>query len=185
MKIFENMRVYAWCEFVVWIILISVTVLGVRYYHYKTHKQTKNYQIFIEDADGLIVGSPVRFCGTQIGYVKKIQIVSTEVYVNFVITQKDLTLPTGSIATVEAYGLGGSKSLEIYPPDKTVKTDKLIVSKEPMRLGKAFSLFKSMFKELDSIISTVGHASSEFGIEEESGSEVFVENERISRAIKL
>lgn len=162
MKKIGNIRVYAWIEFVIWLIIVAVSVLGFRYYHYQNQKQYKNYQIFMEDVDGLIVGSPVKFLGVQIGYVKKIQIISTDVYIKFVITQKDLVLPVGAIATVEGSGLGGSKALEIYPPDKSHKSDKIIVSKDPTRLSKVMGLFDNIFKELDSIMTTLDHASGQF-----------------------
>lgn len=162
MKGFGNIRVYAWIEFVIWLIIVAVCVLGFRYYNYQNQKQYKNYQIFMEDVDGLIVGSPVKFLGVQIGYVKKIQIISTDVYIKFVITQKDLALPVGSIATVEASGLGGSKSLEIYPPIEGGNRDKIIISKDPTRLSKVMGLFDSIFREMDSIITTFSHASSQF-----------------------
>ena len=74
MKQIGNIRVYAWVEFVIWLIIIASLVIGLRYSHYKSQKQFKNYQIFMEDVDGLIVGSPVKFLGVQIGHVKKIQI---------------------------------------------------------------------------------------------------------------
>jgi ABC-type transporter Mla subunit MlaD len=162
MKKFDKIRIFAWGEFVIWLIVVTIIVLGLRYNHYKQQAQYKSYQIFMEDVDGLIVGSPVKFLGVQIGYVKKIQIVSTEIYIKFVITQKDLSLPIGSIATIEGSGLGGSKALEIYPPDKTNPTDKIIVSKNPTRLSKVMGLFDSIFRELDSIITTLDHSASQF-----------------------
>ena len=131
MKKFDNMRVYAWIEFVIWLIIVAITVLGIRYHHYKSQQQYKSYQIFMEDVDGLIVGSPVKFLGVQIGYVKKIQIVSSSIYIKFVITQKGLFLPVGAIATVEASGLGGSKALEIYPPPEGQAVDKIVATKDP------------------------------------------------------
>ena len=162
MKSIGNVRIYAWVEFVIWLIIVAAIVLGLRFNYYKAQKQYKNYQIFMEDVDGLIVGSPVRFLGVQIGHVKKIQVISTDVYIKFVITQKDLVLPVGSIATVEASGLGGSKSLEIYPPNNNNPTDKIIVSKDPTRLSKVMGLFDNIFKELDSIITTLTPASEQF-----------------------
>ena len=115
----------------------------------------------MSDVDGLIVGSPVKFLGVQIGYIKQIQIISNEVYIRFVITQKDLVLPVGSIATVEFSGLGGSKALEIYPPDKENVTDKIIAVKEPTRLNKVMGLFDEIFRDLDSIFTTVEYASTQ------------------------
>lgn len=165
MKRIDNIRVYAWIEFVIWLIIIAVGVLGFRYYHQQNQKQYKSYQIFMEDVDGLIVGSPVKFLGVQIGYVKTIHIVASTVYIKFVITQKDLALPTGSIATVEASGLGGSKALEIYPPVKGQKADKLIMIKEPTRLGKVMSLFDDIFKELNAIFTTIDYAGRQFDLE--------------------
>lgn len=165
MKKFDNIRVYAWVEFVIWLIIVAVSVLGFRYYKYQNQKQFKSYQIFMEDVDGLIVGSPVKFLGVQIGYVKKIQIVASSVYIKFVITQKGLVLPVGAIATVEASGLGGSKALEIYPPQKGAYHDKIIVTKDPTRLGKVMSLFNDIFKEMDAIFGTLDHASNQFDLE--------------------
>ena len=165
MKKLDNIRVYAWLEFFLWLIIVAVGVLGIRYHYYQTQKQYKSYQIFMEDVDGLIVGSPVKFLGVQIGHVKKIQIIASNVYIKFIITQKGLQLPAGSIATVEASGLGGSKALEIYPPAKGATADKLIMIKEPTRLGKVMSLFDDIFKELNAIFMTVDHAGSQFDMQ--------------------
>lgn len=159
------MRTYAWLEFIIWLIIVAVIVLGVRYHHYKVQKQYKSYQIFMEDVDGLIAGSPVRFLGVQIGYVKKIRVISSNVYIKFVITQKGLTLPVGSVATVEASGLGGSKSLEIYPPPKNQPVDKIIATKDPTRLGKVMSLFEDIFRELDVIFTTMSYAGHQLDYE--------------------
>lgn len=165
MKKFDNIRVYAWIEFAIWLIIIAIAVLSLRYHNYQSQKQYKSYQIFMEDVDGLIVGSPVKFLGVQIGYVKKIQVISSEVYIKFVITQKGLVLPVGSIATVEGSGLGGSKALEIYPPEPNHPNDKIIVTKDPTRLGKVMSLFDDIFKELNAIFTTLDHTSRQFDFE--------------------
>lgn len=162
MKKIDNIRVYAWLEFVIWLLIAAIIILGIRYWQYNTQKQYKSYQIFMEDVDGLIVGSPVKFLGVQIGYVKKIQIISSNVYIRFVITQKGLVLPTGSVATVEASGLGGSKALEIYPPEPDSVSDKIINTKDPTRLGKVISLFDDIFRELNTIFGTIDNAATQF-----------------------
>lgn len=164
MKKNDNFRMYAWIEFAIWLIVIALCVFGIRYYHYKSQQQYKSYQIFMNDADGLIVGSPVRFLGTSVGHVTKIQLVSSgvysDIYIKFIITQKDLTLPTGAVATVEGSGLGGSKALEIYPPESE-NVEKIIATKDSTRLGKVISLFKEMFKDIDEIFANVDHAAKE------------------------
>lgn len=164
MKKPDQFRIYAWIEFVIWLVIIALSVFVIRYHNYKSQQQYKSYQIFMNDVDGLIVGSPVRFLGTQVGNVTKIQLVSSgvysDIYVKFIITQKNLTLPTGSVATVEGSGLGGSKSLEIYPP-KEKSDDKIIVAKDSVRLNRVISLFKGIFKNLDEIFVNLGHAGKE------------------------
>lgn len=164
MKKLDEIHIYAWVEFAIWLLIIALCVFGIRYHHHKSLKQYKSYQIFMNDVDGLIVGSPVRFLGIQIGHVTKIQIVSSDVYsdiyVKFIITQKDLTLPTGAIATVEGSGLGGSKSLEIYPP-KGRKQDKIIVAKDSTRLNKIMSLFNTIFKDIEEIFTNLAHTGKE------------------------
>lgn len=157
----NKIRLYAWVEFLIWLIVIALCVFGIRYHNYKVQKQYKSYQIFMHDVDGLIVGSPVRFLGIKIGHVTKVQLVSSDIYIKFIITQPDLELPTGSVATVESSGLGGSKSLEIYPPKNGQPNDKIIDAKDSTRLSKVMSLFNTIFIDLEEIFATFGHASAE------------------------
>ena len=96
------------------------------------------------DVDGLVVGSPVKFMGVQVGYIEKIRVVREDVYVKIVITDKGVTLPKGSVATVEFNGMGGSKSLEVYPPSQeSLAINKLIVVQPPTRLNDAMVFVKS------------------------------------------
>ena len=75
------------------------------------------------DVDGLIVGSPVRAMGIEVGHVTKIKPVKDEVFIKFIITDKDVKLPQGTVVTVEFRGMAGSKSLELYLPDETTYLD--------------------------------------------------------------
>ena len=159
----KNMRLYAWIEFIIWLIVLAIIIFGLKFHNKNIHKDFKRYQIFISDADGLIVGSPVRYAGVQIGYVNKIQIISSNVYIRFIVTEKDFELPEGVIATVEGSGLGGSKSIEIYPPDPNTPAEKIIYSKDPVRLNRVMGLFKNIFKELDEIITVVGISARKIG----------------------
>ena len=38
MKSFNNIRVYAWVEFGIWLIVVAAIVLGFRYHHYQEQK---------------------------------------------------------------------------------------------------------------------------------------------------
>jgi len=120
------------------------------------------YKIFMPDVDGLIVGSPVRAMGIEIGNVTKIKPVRDEVYVKFVITDKTITLPQGTKATVEFTGLAGSKSLELYLPDKDTYIDAsvpVLTVSSPKRLSDAAGLLSDMFKRIGEMITV----TSKFG----------------------
>ncbi len=153
MNIKDKFKLLQWAEAIIWIIVISLVIFGVRYHNYKAKKELKTYQIFLQDVDGLIVGSPVRMMGVSIGYIEKVKIIGDTVYVKFVLNDKNAYIPRGSIATVEFNGLGGSKSLEIYPPtEQSLASNKLIVSKRPMRLNDSIGLIDDMFDKLTSMI---------------------------------
>ena len=75
MKLKDNIRLYTWLEFLLWFILLCVCVFAFRLYKYEKMKELPSYQIFMPDVDGMIVGSPVKYMGVQIGYIKNIKII--------------------------------------------------------------------------------------------------------------
>lgn len=162
MNIKDKFKLFQWLEILIWLLILSVVLLGVKHYRYEKHKELKHYQIFMPDVDGLISGSPVRMMGVQIGYVETVKIVGDEVYVKFVLTNNDVTLPKGIIATVEFSGMAGSKSLEIYPPDSTsLAANKLITVQSPKRLNDALGLLCDMFNQLGAMMQKSSHFSEE------------------------
>lgn len=162
MNIKDKFKLLQWTEAIIWIIIISLVIFGIRYHSYKEKKEYMTYQIFLQDVDGLIVGSPVRMMGVPVGYIEKIKIIGDTVYVKFIMTEKETTLPKGAIATVEFNGLGGSKSLEIYPPTaQSLATNKLIVIHAPMRLHDSLGLLNDMFDKLNSMILKGVHFTNE------------------------
>ena len=70
-----------------------------------------------KDIDGITKGSPVRFMGINVGYVRNLKSEDKFVNVQILITKKNMEIPNGTVARVEFYGLGGSKSIELMPPD--------------------------------------------------------------------
>lgn len=160
-----GMHKYAWIEFAIWFLILCVIVAGIRIHHYNKEKALVTYQIFMPDVDGLIAGSPVKFMGVQVGYIEKIKIVSNNIYLKIVITSKDVTLPKGSIATVEFSGMAGSKSLEVYPPTKeSLATNNLIAVQNPKRLSDAMGLLSEMFDKIGSITTKLSFFANETGV---------------------
>ena len=151
-------------ELLIWLIIISVFVgistLGI----FQKEKHNENYyKIFLQDIDGLIVGSPVRMMGIEVGHVTKIKPIKDEVYVKFIITNPDIYIPQGTTVTVEFSGMAGSKSLELYLPDRNKYIDnstQLLTVSPPKRLHDALGLLNDMFKKLASISYTASHFGS-------------------------
>ena len=84
--------------------------------------------------DGLIKGSPVKMLGYQIGYVSGISLINDDdVFVSFVITDRDINMPDSMVATVEFTGMGGSKSLELTPVSSKEKKNIISVT-QPRRV---------------------------------------------------
>ena len=155
-----KIRLYTVLEIIVWLLIIVLVVGFIRFQHAKKIGEYRTYRLFMQDVDGLIEGSSVRMMGVPIGYIKTINIVQDEVYVKFVVTDEDVVLPNGVIATVEFNGMAGSKSLEIYPPDSVSKASgRLITVKKTNRLGAALGLFDDMFAKFDSILVRCNHFS--------------------------
>lgn len=154
----RDIRKYMWAEFAIWFLVLCTVILGFRVYRHFTVRELKSYQIFLPDADGLIEGSPVKYMGVQIGYIYKIKIVGSDVYVKFITNDKKFEMPKGVIATVEFSGLGGSKSLEIYPPtERTIASGKLIFVQSPKRLHDALGLLSDMYDKIASITTRMSY----------------------------
>ena len=163
-KLNENRKIFKIThsgEFLFWLLIIflfvSTSSMG---FMFKERHDENDYQVFLQDVDGLIVGSPVRMMGIEVGHVTKIKPLKDEMYVKFVLTNPDVYIPQGTAVTVEFTGMAGSKSLELYLPQKGDYIDKstpLIIVESPKRLHDAMSLLNDMFKKLGSIIYTTSN----------------------------
>ena len=82
-------RRYIWLiEIIVWIFIISIGLFSI-IYNTAIKDNTKNsYYIFLDDAGGLVQGSPVRLMGITIGYIKDVKIFDNKVFISFLITEK-------------------------------------------------------------------------------------------------
>lgn len=139
-------------ELFIWFLLL-VCIVGIGIVTKHNYNQYKTYQIFLQDVDGIIKGSPVRMMGIHIGYVRKVKIINDMVFVDFIINQKGIDIPKGSMVTVEFTGLGGSKSIEIYTPkDKVPEGTQTFEIQQPRRIGAALSLLDSMLEKISAIM---------------------------------
>ena len=61
-------------ELLIWllIILLVVAITSLTYI-FKGKHDDNDYRIYLRDVDGLIVGSPVRMMGIEVGHVTKIK----------------------------------------------------------------------------------------------------------------
>lgn len=152
-------------EVFIWLLILFSVSSGIIFAKYNYKKNFDTYHIFLPDIDGLIVGSPVKFMGIQIGYVNQLDITGEDIYVKFLITDTSVKIPHGSIATVEFSGLGGSKSLELYPPTPGQKECcKIIESQPPKRIHDSLGLLNDMFESAIEIAYDVSHFMDKLGM---------------------
>lgn len=104
-------------EIFIWTILLAVIFSALIFAYSKIFIEPNIYTIQFKDIDGITSGSPVRYMGMNIGYVRKLKSGDKHINVEIIVTKKDIKIPNGTIARVEFYGLGGSKSVELMPPD--------------------------------------------------------------------
>lgn len=153
---------YIHIEILIWIIAILLLLLGFSVSYRNSLKQYETHKIFMADVDGLIVGSPVKLMGVQVGYVNRIRIVGDSVYLRFIIKDKDLHLPWGTVATVEFSGMAGSRSLELYPPQAIVDEENVDYIKvvNPTRLSQSMHLLHEMYNKFMDICFGLSHFGS-------------------------
>lgn len=165
-------------ELFIWLLILFMVSGAIMLAKYNYKKNFNTYQIFLPDIDGLIDGSPVRLLGIQVGYVSQVDIVGDNVYVKFIVTEKGVKIPRGSSATVEFYGLGGSKSLEIYPPTKaTSNADRILIPHNPKRIHDSLGLLNDMIDKLMRITYDVSHFMDQVGIIKSQAKKNEVKNE--------
>lgn len=156
-------------ELLFWLIIILVIVaISSIIYMVKEKNDDNDYHIFLPDVDGLIVGSPVRMMGIEVGHVVKIKPVKDEIYVKFILTNPEVYIPQGSSVTVEFSGMAGSKSLELYLPDEKTYVDEtspILSVAPPKRLHDALGLLNDMFKKINSIFYTTTSFGSKLNLD--------------------
>ena len=140
-------------EIVIWCLILTI-VFSIGIFSYsKFFLEPNVYNIEFKDIDGITKGSPVRFMGINIGYVKALKPKDKHINVQIVVTERNMKIPNGTVARVEFYGLGGSKSIELMPADS--KGANGIVSVSTLRLHDMVVKSESLVEILEMIEKTV------------------------------
>ncbi len=151
-------------ELLIWLFIIFLILsFSIIFVRIKEKNDENDYQIFLDDVDGLIVGSPVRMMGIEVGHVTKIKPMGGEIYVKFVLTNPEVYIPQGTVVTVEFSGMAGSKSLELYLPEEDTSVDQvlpLLVVMPPKRLHDALGLLNEMYNKIMTIIYSASSFSN-------------------------
>ena len=157
-------------EVFVWLLILFSVSEALIFTNFNHRKIFNTYQIFMPDVDGLINGSPVRLMGIQIGYVNQLTVVGDDIYLRFVITDKNVKLPEGTIATVEFSGLGGSKSLELYPPEYAKNLSrKMVIAEKPKRIHDSLGLLNEMYDQVMDCAYTASRFVDKLGFVKNKG----------------
>ncbi len=149
-------------EIIVWTILLSIIFSGIIFTYSKIFVEPNIYNIDFKDIDGITKGSPVRFMGINVGYVRKLKSKNKHIQVQIIITQKDMKIPNGTVARVEFYGLGGSKSIELMPPDGSCNVG--IVTGDTIRINDVAQVatgFVDIMEQIEKYIKGLDKAGME------------------------
>lgn len=104
-------------EIIIWTILLTIIFSVAIFSYSKVFIEPNVYVIEFKDIDGITKGSPVRFMGINVGYVRSLKSKDKHINVQILVTKENMKISNGTVARVEFYGLGGSKSIELMPPD--------------------------------------------------------------------
>ena len=136
-------------ESLIWLIILSL-IAGIGAFCYnKFYVKPNIYVIKFSDIDGITKGSPVRLMGINIGYVRSLKSVSKHIDVEIIVTKRKVKIPEGTRANVVFYGLGGSKSIELMPPDGDCEVG--ILSGETIRLNDVANETKGLVEIIEMI----------------------------------
>jgi len=136
--------------------LFFITILSMR----EVNVFKGNYIITVkfDFAEGLRSSSPIRFCGVDVGEVKKVIIKEEKnkpkVYVHAKI-DKGVKIPKNSYFFINSLSLFGEKYLEINPPEEAIaylNEGDIIEGISPIPLFGLFATFNKTMKEVEQFV---------------------------------
>ena len=135
-------------EIIIWLVAIYFIAQVTISTFYPQLTEYREYTVKLNDIDGLIVGSPVRLMGMQIGTVSKITYNEDKILLTMRIRKKGVNLPPSTTFTIEGASLGGNRSIELIPHED--QSEEHISIKEHKRM---ISMIKDANKAIDDMIS--------------------------------
>jgi len=142
--------------FLVAFVIFFITLISIRQSTFlKSSYILKVKFYFIE---GLRPASPVRFCGADVGEVKKVEVKKEDekfvvyVYANI---NRDIKIPKNSSFIINSLSLFGEKYLEIIPPREIkdyFKDEDIAVGISPIPLFTVMSNFHKTMSEIDEFV---------------------------------
>lgn len=136
-------------EIGIWTIILAIIFTALIFTYSKIFVEPNIYTIQFKDIDGITKGSPVRFMGINVGHVRNLKSKDKYINVQIIITKKDMKIPNGTVARVEFYGLGGSKSIELMPPDGSC--DVGILTSDTIRIADVTNEVQGLVKIVEYI----------------------------------
>lgn len=136
-------------EIIIFAVLLGAFVLAGFNLAHHLFDYGKVYHLVFKDIDSIQTGSPVRIMGVDIGYVTKTHTIYDEIYVDFVVSNPNVTIPPGTVASIQFSGLAGSRSIELTPPSPSTEfamRKKGIIIEEPIRISAAMEVSRSFIK---------------------------------------
>lgn len=111
-------------------------------------------------AEGMRPSSPVRFCGVDVGEIKKVVVKeekdeASPYVIVFAKIQNDIRIPRDSYFFINSLSLFGEKYLEITPPDvigEYLKEGELVDGISPIPLFNLFFTFNKTMKQIHDFI---------------------------------
>lgn len=122
-------------EIFILICLLALVITGVLIFKHYKYDKPNTYNIVFKDIDSIVKGSPVRFMGINVGYVTKLKRKDGYIICRIRITKDNVKIPDFTRAKVEFNGLGGSKSIELFPPTSDDTGIQGIVAIESLRIN--------------------------------------------------
>ena len=135
------------------VVALMILIFTVLWIKGRTLSAGERIEVVFHDVNGIRPGSGVQMMGLRIGQIEEITPVingkDSYVKVKFVITEKDVEIPTASTISIQQSGLIGEQFLEVMPPK--AKTAYIETSKSKTCIKDGNLVFMKIDNELKAV----------------------------------